>query len=109
MRERISATELDILIHELKPESPRKEVLFLEELDSLYHLRTGEHLVGSRRERLKRGCERNKEALLEALIQIAEKDIKRFESDAKEYPRFRKDCEEKINKLEKFIRRLRDC
>jgi len=107
MRESISETELCILIYRL-PESPRKE-LFVEELDKLYHLRTGEHLVGSLRNRLKRGCERNKKVLLEALIQIAEKDIKRFKSDAEEYPRFRKDCEEKINRLEKFIRRLRDC
>ena len=90
------------------PESPRK-VLFLEELDKLYHLRTGEHLVGGLGERLKRGCERNKKVLLEALIQIAEKDIKRFKSDAKEYPRFKKDCEEKIKRLKEFVARLRDC
>ena len=108
MRENISETELSILIHRL-PESPRKEALFLEELDKLYHLRTDEHLVGSLNKRLKRGCERNKKVLLEALIQIAEKDIKRFKSDAEEYPRFRKDCKEKVNRLEKFIRRLKDC
>ena len=90
------------------PESPRK-VLFLEELDKLYHLRTGEHLVGSQKERLKRGCERNKKALLEALIQLAEKDIKRFKSDAGEYPRFKEDCEEKIKRLTEFVARLRDC
>lgn len=109
MKGDISVAELDILIHKLMPGSPREGANLLDELDLLYYLKTGEHLEGNLRKRLKRGLQRNREALLEALVQIAEKDIKAFKLLAKKYPKFRSSCQEKISRLEEFIKQLKDC
>jgi len=107
----LSLHELKLLLHEARGlmSEARMDVLFLDELDYLYHLRTGEHLVGGLNKRLERGYERNKEVLLGALIQIAEKNIEKFKLDVEKYPRFKQDFEENIKRLEKIISRLSDC
>ena len=106
----ISASQMYELIitHLFLPES----INFRGELEELYYTLTGEYIPSSFS--LSKAIERiyrndHQEILKKILITIAEKGKREFKRLQNDYPSLKVDIEKRIQSLDKFINRIKDC